>query len=179
MRHIERTLLEIEAKRLRTDLAWLRAALAFGTTMSKDPETKVGACIVSPDDMRASFGYNGFPMGVPDTSENWVNKELKNAICQHAEINALTKALFSVDGATCYVTLKPCHVCLGQLVNARVDRVVWLQDGDMPIDQHTWSYANMEAFEYIRMSSGIQCIAYSTSIVEKKIVEWILDGGMQ
>lgn len=164
-------------KIIRTDMTWLRAALVFGTTMSKDPDQKVGACIVSPDNMKVSFGYNGFPMHVPDTKENWADKELKNAICQHAECNAVAKAPFDVSGATCYVTLKPCHRCLGILVNADIDRVIWLQNDDLPIDQHIWKYANMVAFELIRNSSGIECIAYRTTEVETQIARAILTGG--
>ena len=32
---------------------------------SKDPNTQVGACIVSPDHKILSMGYNGFPSDVP------------------------------------------------------------------------------------------------------------------
>ena len=43
---------------------------------------------------------------------------------------AITQAAEAVgswrlDGATIYVTLEPCPMCAGALVNARVDRVVW------------------------------------------------------
>lgn len=175
MRHrpLER---ETPEKTTRTDMAWLRAALAFGTTMSKDPETKVGACVVSPDNMRASFGYNGFPMGVPDTPESWADKELKNALVQHAELNALAKAPFSVEGATCYVTLKPCHHCLGALVNARVDRVAWLGPEPYVSMQNAthWKYFNEAAFELTRRSSGIQCVCYVVTGVETVIARAIL-----
>ena len=33
---------------------------------SKDPNTQVGACIVSQDNKILSMGYNGFPIGCPD-----------------------------------------------------------------------------------------------------------------
>lgn len=161
-------------KEQKTDLAWLRAALAFGASMSKDPERQVGACVVSSDNMRASFGYNGFPMGVPDTDENWANKTLKNAMVQHAELNALAKAPFSTQGATCYVTLQPCSPCLGALVNAGVDRVCWLwKSGE--VDGPNWKYFNKDAFEIIRIASGIRCVAYPMTEVESAIEQaiWI------
>ena len=48
----------------------------------------------------------------------------------HAEIVALREACASrgrwrVDGATLYVTLEPCPMCAGAIVNARVARVVY------------------------------------------------------
>lgn len=35
---------------------------------SKDPNTQVGACIVSNDNKILSMGYNGFPQAAPTTS---------------------------------------------------------------------------------------------------------------
>ena len=51
----------------------------------------------------------------------------------HAEIVALRDACRSagrwrVDGATLYVTLEPCPMCAGALVNARVARLVYGAD---------------------------------------------------
>jgi tRNA(adenine34) deaminase len=48
----------------------------------------------------------------------------------HAELLALRDAAralgtWRLSGATCYVTLEPCPMCAGALVNARVDRVVF------------------------------------------------------
>ena len=38
---------------------------------SKDPNTQVGACIVSPDNKILSMGYNGFPKGCSDDEFPW------------------------------------------------------------------------------------------------------------
>jgi tRNA(adenine34) deaminase len=48
----------------------------------------------------------------------------------HAELLALRDAAHALgtwrlSGATCFVTLEPCPMCAGALVNARVDRVVF------------------------------------------------------
>jgi tRNA(adenine34) deaminase len=48
----------------------------------------------------------------------------------HAELIAVRKtaarlASWRLTGVTIYVTLEPCPMCAGALVNARVDRVVW------------------------------------------------------
>lgn len=51
----------------------------------------------------------------------------------HAEIVALRDACRSagrwrIDSATLYVTLEPCPMCAGAIVNARVARLVWAAD---------------------------------------------------
>ena len=38
---------------------------------SKDPSTQVGACIVSPDNIIISTGYNGMPKGCSDDQCPW------------------------------------------------------------------------------------------------------------
>jgi len=43
----------------------------------------------------------------------------------HAEIHALREAGEAARGATVYVTLEPCAMCVGALVHARVKRVVY------------------------------------------------------
>lgn len=48
----------------------------------------------------------------------------------HAELIALRAAssrlgTFRLSGVSCYVTLEPCPMCAGALVNGRVDRVVY------------------------------------------------------
>ncbi len=57
-------------------------------------------------------------------------RELAGDPCAHAEITALRLAAKSVGswrlgGCTLVVTLEPCPMCAGALVNARVDRVVF------------------------------------------------------
>lgn len=60
-------------------------------------------------------------------------RELSGDPTAHAEIIALRRAAQEIGfwrliGTTLYVTLEPCAMCAGALVNARVDRVVWGAD---------------------------------------------------
>ncbi len=50
---------------------------------SKDPNTQVGACIVSNDNKILSMGYNGFPIGCSDDEFPWARegKKLMLNIC--------------------------------------------------------------------------------------------------
>ena len=41
---------------------------------SKDPNTQVGACIVSPDNKILSMGYNGLPLGCSDDEFPWARE---------------------------------------------------------------------------------------------------------
>jgi len=93
--------------------------------MSKDPSTKVGACIVK-DGKVVSVGYNGFPKGVPDSEEFLNNRELKYKLVEHAERNALTSALHnsgSVLGGSVYISHCPCTDCAKGLIQAGIKMV--------------------------------------------------------
>jgi len=47
-------------------------AIAFlAAKRSKDPNTKVGACIVNPDNRIVGTGYNGMPNGCRDEEFPW------------------------------------------------------------------------------------------------------------
>lgn len=114
------------------DLCHLQLAIVNGFYMSKDPRTKVGAAILSSDGRQVSLGYNGLPVGYPDTPENWT-APLKYEIVVHAEMNAILNAPFDTAGATLYCALKPCHRCLMHAINARIKRVVWYASEHRPL----------------------------------------------
>ena len=61
---------------------------------SKDPNTQVGACIVSQDNIIISTGYNGMPKGCSDDEYPWdrVGEETKYPYVVHAELNAVLNA---------------------------------------------------------------------------------------
>jgi dCMP deaminase len=105
------------------DDVWMKVAESI-SELSKDPTTKVGACCVSADNRRISPGYNGMPVGLEETDELW-ERPNKYEYVVHAEVNAVLNSPFDTQGATVYVTLEPCHSCLGKLRNAGVARVVW------------------------------------------------------
>lgn len=56
---------------------------------SKDPSTKVGACILRPDNTVASVGWNGFARGIKDSDERLYNRDMKLSLTIHAEENAI------------------------------------------------------------------------------------------
>jgi dCMP deaminase len=105
------------------DRYFLNVAEAVSTA-SKDPSTKVGAVIARPDRSMASFGYNGFPRGIADTSERLNNRETKYGLVVHGEINAILSAREPLHGYTLYtwpfITCKNCSLLVTQSGISRV-----------------------------------------------------------
>lgn len=99
---------------------------------SKDPNTKVGACIVK-DKRVLSLGYNGAPRNFPDykVPKSSNVKSLiddKNAYMCHAEVNAILNfrgSLSELEGATIYCTLSPCNECMKALVQVGIKDVIY------------------------------------------------------
>ncbi len=74
---------------------------------SKDPNTQVGACIVSQDNKILSVGYNGMPAGCDDDHMPWEREgemlDTKYAYVCHAELNAiLNRGNTSLKGSKLY-----------------------------------------------------------------------------
>lgn len=92
---------------------------------SKDPSTQVGAVIVK-DRHIVSTGYNGFPMGVRDLKERYLDRETKLSLCVHAEQNAILRASGESRGSTIYVyPLGPCTECCKSIIQSGIVRVAY------------------------------------------------------
>lgn len=81
-----------------------------------DGEVPVGAVIVNPDGAVIGRGANGM-------------ERLKDATA-HAEIIAIGAAAqdmpsWRLNGCTLYVTLEPCIMCLGAILNSRISMIVY------------------------------------------------------
>ena len=98
---------------------------------SKDPNTQVGACIVSQDNIILSTGYNGLPNGCSDDEFPWERQgeETKYPYVVHAELNAiLNTAIGTLRGAKVYVTLFPCNECAKAIIQCGIREVIYLSD---------------------------------------------------
>lgn len=98
---------------------------------SKDPNTQVGACIVSPDNVILSTGYNGFPYGCSDDEFPWAREgeDTKYPYVVHAELNAILNARGrSLTGARIYVALFPCNECAKAIIQSGITEVIYLSD---------------------------------------------------
>lgn len=114
-------------KQEKWDRHWLRVAWMTAINLSKDPTTKVGAVIVTPDNRQMSTGYNGFPKGVDESPYKW-ERPLKYEYVVHSELNAIMNCPFDAKGCTIYITMTPCHRCLCHMINAGIKRIVYNEE---------------------------------------------------
>jgi len=92
---------------------------------SKDPSTKVGAVIVSPDKTDVILAFNGFPIGMNDDEEIYNDREKKLSRIVHAEMNALLLARRSVNGYCLYTwPFLPCDRCAPCIIQSGIKKVV-------------------------------------------------------
>ena len=128
--------------------------------MSKDPSTKVGACVANGKKL-ISIGYNGFSSKVEDKNEWLEDRETKYKLVIHAEINALLncRERSMLENATLYVyPLFPCSSCAAVLSNSGIKRiVVGLNDkaSNSPLKEKF-----MEDAKFIFNSAGIMLDVY-------------------
>ncbi|MCX7654224.1 MAG: cytidine/deoxycytidylate deaminase family protein [Fervidobacterium sp.] len=116
---------------------------------------KVGALIVK-DKRILATGYNQPPSGFPHCDQiGCIRDDLNIAsgrnqeICYglHAEQNALMQAArfgISTDGATIYVTHKPCSVCARLIINAGIKRVVYIDGYPDPLTDFFFQTCGVE-----------------------------------
>jgi tRNA(adenine34) deaminase len=93
----------------------MRAALAQASEARRRGEVPVGAVVVLDDEVIGA-GFNQ-PIGAHDPTA-------------HAEIVAMRAAAatlqnYRLTGATLYVSIEPCQMCVGAMVHARIARVVY------------------------------------------------------
>ena len=97
---------------------------------SKDPNTQVGACIVSEDNKILSMGYNGLPMGCSDDEFPWGKTgdpyDNKYFYTTHSELNAILNYRGgSLEGSKLYVSLFPCNECAKATIQAGIRTVIY------------------------------------------------------
>ena len=97
---------------------------------SKDPNTKVGCCIVNKNKKIIAVGYNGLPYNCKDCDFPWGVREgrlheTKYGYVVHAELNAILNATTSLEGATLYVTLFPCNECTKAIIQTGIEEIVF------------------------------------------------------
>ena len=97
------------------DLQFMDEALALAKEAAAEGEVPVG-CVIVRDGVIVGRGRN--------------RRETKKTALGHAEIEAIAQACETLGGwrlweCTLYVTLEPCPMCAGAIINARIPRVVF------------------------------------------------------
>lgn len=111
---------------------WINKAREVSLS-SKDPSTKVGCVIVSPEGEQVADGYNG---NIPGCDETFVPiiRPNKYMTIVHAEQFAVIRAKADLTGCRAYVTDAPCEMCL-KLMLASGIREVWYQEPQIMRDR--------------------------------------------
>ena len=142
--------------------------IALLTAMrSKDPNSQVGACIVSPENKILSLGYNGMPMGCSDDEMPWEREgaplQTKYMYVCHAELNAiLNSAHNNLKGARVYVTLFPCNECAKAIIQAGIRTIIYESDkyADTPATRASKRMLNAAGVRYYQYSPTGRKIEY-------------------
>jgi len=99
----------------REDDYWMRIALEEANSAAKNNEVPVGAVLILENEM-ISRGHNQLISSLDPTA--------------HAEIKCIRDAAkkinnYRLNGATLYVTLEPCAMCLSAIAHARLKKVIF------------------------------------------------------
>ncbi len=100
---------------IKDDIYYMKHAISRAKAAAKCGEVPIGAVIVKDDKIIAS-GRN--------------MREAKNNALNHAEIIAIDRACKRIGAwrlidCTLYVTMEPCPMCAGAIVNSRIKRIVF------------------------------------------------------
>lgn len=144
-----------------TDEDYMRQALDLALEAAAEGEVPVGAVIVK----------DGEVIG---TGRN--RREVLRHALSHAEIEAIDGACrrlggWRLSGSTLYVTLEPCPMCAGAILNARIDRVVF--GASDPKAGSLGSVTDLTAFPYnhhLMIEGGMletECAAILSSFFKK------------
>ena len=120
---------------------------------SKDPSTKTGAVITDSLNRLVSIGYNGFPIGVEDSSKRLDNRELKYKMIVHCERNAMLFAKRDLAGCTLYTwPFMSCGPCAGMVIQAGIKRCV------APYDDNPRWREDFKITEQMFKEAGVELI---------------------
>lgn len=136
----------------RSSITWdeyFMGVASLSALRSKDPSTKVGACIVNKKKRIVGIGYNGLPYGCSDDVFPWgrvgENIDTKYPYVVHAEANAILNANTPLDDCTIYVTLFPCNECTKLIIQSGIKEIVYADDKYFGTDSSVSARRMLEA----------------------------------
>ena len=143
------------------DIQFMEAALELAREAAADGEVPVGCVIVRKGEI-VGRGRN--------------RRETGKSALAHAEIEAISDACSRLGGwrlweCTLYVTLEPCPMCAGAIINARIPRVVYgASDAKCGAVRSVCSMFSMEFNHHPQVEAGIleeQCAQVLTEFFQQ------------
>jgi dCMP deaminase len=128
-------------------LTWMSIALQYANHRSVDPATRHGCIFVSKNNKLLAMGYNSFPADCQDDKLPLTRPE-KYEIIVHSETNAIINSERSLEGATAYITGFPCPRCFGNMINAKIKKIVY-----GPVGSHQLRDSDMKLIEQLNISA--------------------------
>ncbi len=143
---------------------YFMAVAKLAAQRSKDPNSQVGACIVSQDNKILSLGYNGFPLGCSDDEFPWAREDAENDplntkyfYVTHSELNAILNYRGgSLEGAKIYVTLFPCNECAKAIIQSGIRKVIFASN-------KYEGTPSVTASAMMFRSAGVEVVRYQSS----------------
>ena len=129
------------------DIRFMQAALELAREAASEGEVPVGCVIVRKGEI-VGRGRN--------------RREKEKSALSHAEIEAISEACRNLGGwrlweCTLYVTLEPCAMCAGAILNARIPRVVFgASDKKFGAVRSVCSLFSMEFNHHPTVEAGIR-----------------------
>jgi dCMP deaminase len=119
---------------------------------------KVGA-VIAKDGRIVSTGYNGTPRNMPNCLDSGclrcANRQAYPpgtgydlCICVHAEQNAVLAAArfgIAVEGGTVYTTMQPCFNCMKEMLQAGIQRVLYVHEWKHPDAAYRAEYEKLQS----------------------------------
>ena len=147
------------------DERFMEEALALAREAFADGEVPVG-CVITKGDQIVGRGRN--------------RREKGKSALAHAELEAIDEACRTLGGwrlweCTLYVTLEPCPMCAGAIINARIPRVVYgANDTKCGAARSVCSLFSMDFNHHPQVEQGIleqRCAALLTEFFQKLRME--------
>lgn len=129
------------------DVKYMKEAIKQARKAGKIEEVPIG-CVIVYEDSIIARGYN--------------RRNKDKSTLAHAEIAAIRKATkvlgdWRLEGCTLYVTLEPCPMCAGAILQARMDRVViGTMNGKAGCAGSVINLLEMEGFNHkVKVTKGV------------------------
>lgn len=136
-----------EHKRSSWHLTWMSLALQYANHRSIDPATRHGCIFVSENNQPLSMGFNSFPADCEDDKLPLTRPE-KYEVIVHSETNAIINSKRDLEGCTAYITGCPCPRCFGNMINAKISKIIY-----GPIGSHQLRDSDMELIKQMNISA--------------------------